>query len=410
MEYGLIGEKLGHSFSKTVHSKLTDYNYELKEIKKEEFDFFMQKKDFKAINVTIPYKQDVIKYLDFISENAKKIGAVNTIVNKNGKLYGYNTDYLGLVALIKHNKMELQGKKVLILGSGGTSKTAKTVAEDLGAREVYRVSRKDSNRTITYNDAYKNHTDAQVIINTTPCGMYPNIDTCAIDISKFNNLDTVIDVVYNPLSTYLVVEAKKLGIKASGGIYMLVAQAAFAAEHFISKSFPESEINKIVNEIVKEKQNIVLIGMPGCGKSTIGKQLAKDLNKDFVDTDEEIINREGISISEIFSLKGETEFRKIESDVIREISSRQGLVIATGGGAILNSKNIDLLKENGIILFLDRDINDIVATDDRPLSSNREDLEKRYNERYPIYLQSADFRIECTNQVNENIKAIKEVF
>lgn len=409
MEYGLIGEKLGHSFSKIVHGKLAHYDYELKEIKKEDFNSFMQKKDFKAINVTIPYKSDVIPYLDFISENAEKIGAVNTIVNKNGKLYGYNTDYLGLTALIEYNHIDLKGKKVLILGSGGTSKTAKAVAEDLGAKEVYRLSRKGGEELITYAEAYKKHTNAEVIINTTPCGMYPNMGESAIDISKFPDLETVADAIYNPISTALVVEAKKRGINAVGGMYMLVAQALFAAELFAGKTFSKTKIRSITDEIIREKQNIVLIGMPGCGKSTIGKELARVLCKGFADSDEEIIKREGISIPEIFAVKGEKGFREIECQIIKELSKMQGMVIATGGGAVLNPRNVDFLKGNGIVLFLDRNINDIVATSDRPLSSNREDLEKRYMERYPIYLSSADFKIECGNSVKENIKAIKEV-
>ncbi len=409
MEYGLIGEKLGHSFSKILHEKLCDYDYQLKEITRSDFGSFMEEKNFKGINVTIPYKLDVIPYLDVISDSAERIGAVNTVVNKCGKLYGYNTDYLGLNELIVQNEISLKAKKVLILGSGGTSKTAKTVAEDLGAKEIYRLSRKGGEGLITYTEAYNKHTDAQIIINTTPCGMYPNIGQSAIDISKFYNLNAVIDVIYNPLNTALVTGAEKRGIKAVGGLYMLVAQAVFAAELFLEKQFSKTEIDRISKEIIAEKQNIVLIGMPGCGKSTIGKELAKVLRKEFVDSDEEIVKSERVSIPQIFESKGESGFREIESRIIRELSSHQGMVIATGGGAVLNPENIGLLKENGIILFLDRDINDIAATADRPLSSNRKDLEKRYNERYPIYLSSADYKIAITSDLKDNIKAIKEV-
>ncbi len=409
MEYGLIGEKLSHSFSKEIHNYLADYSYELKEISPENLEEFMLSKNFKAINVTIPYKEAVIPYLDEISDNAKQIGAVNTVINKNGKLFGFNTDFLGLRELITHNDITLKDKKVLILGSGGTSKTALAVANALEAREVYRVSRKGGESLTTYTQAYEKQHDAEIIIDTTPCGMYPNIGETAIRIDEFHNLEAVVDVVYNPLSSALIVMAKKRKIKAVGGLLMLVAQAFFASELFLNKDLPKAKMTDIYDKILKEKQNFVLIGMPGCGKTTIGKALAKKLGKDFIDTDEEIVKKEGMSIPEIFKTRGEKVFREIESRVIAEISANQGLVIATGGGAVLNSRNIDLLKGNGKVVFLDKDIDDIVTTSDRPLSSNKQDLQKRYDERYDIYVSSADYIINCTNDVNENVENIKEV-
>lgn len=409
MEYGLIGEKLSHSFSKEIHNVLADYLYEIKEISPENLKGFMLLKDFKAINVTIPYKEAVIPYLDEISKSAKEIGAVNTVINKDGKLFGFNTDFLGLRELITYNKITLKGKKVLILGSGGTSKTALAVAKSLDAAEVYRVSRKSGESLITYAEAYENHKNAEVIINTTPCGMYPNIGETAIRIDEFPDLEAVVDVVYNPLSSALVVEAKKRKIKAVGGLFMLVAQAFFACELFLDKKLSQTQMSEIYNKILDKKQNIVLIGMPGCGKTTIGKVLAENLGKCFIDTDEEIVKQEGISIPEIFKTRGEKTFREIENKVISEISANQGLVIATGGGAVLNSRNIDLLKENGKVIFLDKDIDDIVTTSDRPLSSNKQDLQKRYDERYDIYVSSADFKIDCNNNVVDNVNAIKEV-
>ncbi len=336
MEYGCIGERLSHSFSKIIHNKLADYTYELKEIPREALSDFMLKKDFKAINVTIPYKQDVIPFLDEISDTAKRIGAVNTIVNKNGRLCGFNTDFYGLKELINHNGIEIKNKKVLILGSGGTSKTANAVAEYLGAKEVLSVSRQGGERLITYREAYEKHTDAEVIINTTPCGMYPNIGDTPLEIDEFFKLEGIVDAVYNPLSSAIVTKAKEKGIKAVGGLYMLIAQGVFAAELFLDKKFPTSEIKRIYTEIKNEKQNIVLVGMPGCGKSTVGKVLAKQLNKAFADSDEEIVKKEGVSVPEIFSLKGEKGFRVVESQAIKELSARQGMVIATGGGAVLN--------------------------------------------------------------------------
>ena len=409
MEYGLIGRKLGHSFSKTLHNLIGNYDYELKEIEPDNLKDFMLKKDFKAINVTIPYKQDVIPFLAEIDPKAQKIGAVNTVVNKNGKLLGYNTDFSGLRSLILKNNMELCGKKVLILGSGGTSKTALAVAEDLGASKIYRLSRQSTEGFITYTQAYKCHTDAEVIINTTPCGMYPNIGESAIDISKFPHLEAVVDAVYNPLSSALVVEARNRGIKTTGGLYMLISQGVFASELFLDKKYPETLVEDIFESILKEKQNIVLIGMPASGKTTVGKALAESLGRSFFDSDEEIVKREGIAVSEIFAVKGEEYFRKCESEVIKELSALQSSVIATGGGAVLNPRNTDLLKENGKIFFLDRNLDDIAATPDRPLSSTREDLEKRYKERYPIYCASADYKINCSNEVKENVNAIKEV-
>lgn len=409
MQYGCIGEKLGHSFSKIIHNEIKDYIYELLEIPKGGLDSFMQNKDFKAINVTIPYKQDVIPYLDEISEQARKIGAVNTIVNKNGRLYGYNTDFLGLKALIEFAKIDIENKKVLILGSGGTSKTAQAVAVSMGAESVYRLSRNGGDGLITYEDAYKNHTDADIIINTTPCGMYPNIGASAIDIDKFPKVSGVVDAVYNPLCSQLVVTAKEKGIKAIGGLYMLVAQAVFAAEYFTDSVIDKSEIERVYNKLLRSKQNLVLIGMPSCGKSTIGKAVAEILGKEFIDSDDEIVKKEGISIPEIFERSGEKGFREIESSVIAELSLKQGAVVATGGGAILNKHNVDLLKGNGTVVFIDRPIDMLITTDDRPLSSSRELLEKRYNERYDIYCSSADVIIKAVEELEVNIKAVAEV-
>ncbi|MBQ8868652.1 MAG: AAA family ATPase [Oscillospiraceae bacterium] len=410
MNYGLLGEKLGHSFSKEIHSKLFDYEYQLCEIKKEDFDAFMQQKDFKAVNVTIPYKEQIIPYLDFVDETAKKISAVNTVVNKNGKLYGYNTDYLGMRALILKNGIELKNKKVLVLGSGGTSKTAFAVAESLLAKEVYRVSRSGRDGCITYEEAESIHSDAEIIINTTPCGMYPNINTAAVDVSKYPNLSGVVDAVYNPLNSKLVCDAKARGIKAVGGLYMLVAQAAYAAEFFTGKSVPSEKIDEIYSEMFCLKQNIVLIGMPGSGKSTIGKKLADMLGMQFVDTDEVIVKNAGKTIPDIFAECGEEKFRDMESQAVLEVAKLQHTVIATGGGAVLRKENVNLLRENGRIYFIDRALSSIVATSDRPLSNSREALEKRYAERYDIYCDSADVHLKAGDDVNENSKKIKEDF
>lgn len=410
MEYGCIGKKLTHSFSKIIHNKLADYEYELCEIPENELADFMTRADFKAINVTIPYKQAVIPFLHCISDTAKRIGAVNTVVNKNGRLYGYNTDFSGMRALILRQGVSLKGKKVLILGSGGTSKTAYAVAENLGAAEVYRVSRNGNAGAITYEEAYKRHSDAQAIINTTPCGMYPAIGESAVDTERFPDLSSVTDAVYNPLSSALVVSAREKGINAVGGLYMLVAQAAFAAEKFIDISVPEEKTEEIYRSILSQKKNIVLIGMPGCGKTTIGKRLAAELGKKFIDTDSEIIKEINMPISDYFARFGEESFRRLESEVIKRISAEQSAVTATGGGAVLNRENIRLLKENGTVVFIDRPIEKLVTSSDRPLSSDREMLKKRYDERYGLYCSSADKKINAVDELELNVKAIKEVF
>ena len=410
MEYGCIGEKLSHSFSKIIHNEICDYDYELYEIKKDELKTLLTERKFKAINVTIPYKQDVIPYLDSINEFALKIGAVNTIVNKNGKLLGYNTDFSGMCCLIENSKIDLKNKKVLILGSGGTSKTAFAVASYLGAKEIYKVSRKSTESSISYDDAYKLHNDAHIIINTTPVGMYPKIGESAIDISDFNKLEGVVDAVYNPLRTALVTLALKRGIKAVGGLYMLVAQAVFAAELFTDKAIDNGEIDRIYKKILLSKENVVLTGMPGCGKTTIGKALAKELKKEFIDIDYEIVKETGKPITEIFAEGGEELFRNIETQVIKRFSALQNCVISTGGGAILKEINIDFLKENGRIFYIDRPLEFLVTTDDRPLSSNREMLKKRFEERKDIYEATADFKLRAGNDIHKNALALKEGF
>ena len=410
MIYGCIAEKLGHSFSKDIHNRLFDYNYELLEVPKDKLDDFMQKKDFKAINVTIPYKESVIPHLDYVSDIAKKIGAVNTIVNENGYLKGYNTDFEGMKALLQKNEIDIRNKKVLILGSGGTSKTAFALCESLEAEYVYRVSRIAREDCVTYEYVKENCNDVEIIINTTPVGMYPNIGYSPISLDDYTNIVAVVDAVYNPLRSKLVCDAANKGIKAVGGLYMLVAQAVFAAEKFIDTKVEKKEIDRVYKEIIILKENIVLTGMPGSGKSTIGKLLAKELGRVFIDTDEEIVKKVDKPIPQIFAELGEEGFRKIENEVIKEISSIQSAVIATGGGAILNPENIEFLRENGKVYFIDRDIEHIVATSDRPLSSNKADLEKRYKERYPLYTSRCDRHIRICNDANKNMQMIKKDF
>ncbi len=410
MEYGCIGEHLGHSFSKEIHNALADYQYELKELTPQEVEPFLKSKSFKAINVTIPYKLTVMPFLDFISEEAKSINAVNTIVNKNGKLYGYNTDFYGLKSLIERSGTSLNGKKVAVLGSGGTSNTAFVVAQSLGAAGVLKVSRSPRENYITYSELYDFYSDIEVVINTTPCGMFPNIGEAAIDLNKLPCVQAVFDAVYNPLSSQLILDAKKKGITAVGGLYMLVSQAAYAVEKFIDAPVDETKIEQVFQQLYKSKMNIVLIGMPSCGKTTIGKQLSAKLSKDFVDTDELIVEADGRPISQIFFEDGEAFFRKIESSVCCDISKQNKKIIATGGGIVLNEANINALKANGRVYFIDRPLNELCATSDRPLSSNTEALQKRYNERYALYTGLADVVVDGSGTVEDVLKRIEVDF
>lgn len=415
MQYGLIGEHLPHSFSGIIHGLIAEYEglrageyvYELKELAPGDIHDFFKAKAFRGINVTIPYKETVIPYLDETDEAAKEIGAVNTIVNRNDILYGYNTDYFGLRELILHADIDLGGKKVLILGTGGTSKTARSVCRSLDAGSIYVVSRNpasckaadDNISYISYDEAYESHADAQIIINTTPAGMYPAPGVSPIDISAFNELSGVVDVIYNPLRTKLILDAARRGIKCAGGLKMLITQAVYAYNLFIdakkSRNTDNSKalIDRIYKRLYDSKRNIVLTGMPGCGKSTIARYLADKLKMDMVDTDELIIKREGRQISDIFDLKGEGYFRDIESEVIKEVSMQNGIIISTGGGAVLREANVDALKSNGLVIFIDRPVEDIIPTDDRPLSKDADMLRKRYDERYNTYCTTSDEHI-----------------
>ena len=388
-KYGCIGKKLTHSFSKEIHAKLADYAYDLIELAEEEIAPFFEKKDFAAINVTIPYKQTVIPYLDSISEVAERIGAVNTIVNKDGKLCGYNTDYYGMKALIERIGIDLTGKKVLVLGTGGTSKTARVVAADLGAAEILTVSRRKTDHYITYEEAVQEHADANVIINTTPSGMYPDCESRPIDITEFTQLIGVVDVVYNPLCTNLVLDAKQRGIKAEGGLYMLIMQAVVAVERFLDTRIAKEVADRVFASIFASKENVVLTGMPGSGKSTVGKYLNIE-GFEFVDTDEEIEKRCGCSIKELIQEKGEAYFRALETEVIREVSSMNCRIISTGGGAVLKEENVRALKRNGKLYFLNADLSRLQATDSRPLSDTQEKLARLYTERMSLYTGTAD--------------------
>ena len=392
MEYGLIGEKLGHSFSKIIHEKLADYTYELCPLAKDELDAFMTAKQFKAINVTIPYKQDVIPYCDVLDDSAKRIGVVNTIVNRDGKLFGYNTDFAGFLYNLNAHGITLKDKKVMICGSGGTCKTVTAVAEYMGAKEILVVSRSKKENAVTYEECIR-HKDVDVVVNASPKGMYPDNGESPLDLSNFPNCKAVVDVIYNPLKTRLLQQAEQLGMKAVNGLEMLVAQAKFAVEHFLSTEIENDKIDQITLELLKQLTNIVLIGMPSSGKTLTGKALCKYIDKTVVDTDAVSVERSGMSIKEMFARHGEAYFRQWEHDVIEEFSKQNGLIIATGGGAIKNEENIQNLKQNGVVMFIDRDLEHLLVTDDRPLSKDTNAVAKLYEERYPLYTKYGDLRV-----------------
>lgn len=410
MRYGLIGEKLGHSFSKIIHEKLADYTYDLIPLSLEELDVFMREKEFSAINVTIPYKETVIPYLDEVDPKAAKMGAVNTVVQRNGKLFGYNTDYFGFRYMLEHNHIQIAGKKVLVLGRGGASKAVIAVLEDMGAAEIHTIYYKIAEDSISYETCYALHTDAQVIVNTTPVGMYPNSGHTPIDLTPFTKLEAVADVVYNPLRTRLVLDAEEKGCQAIGGLEMLVGQAKYAVEIFMDQSLPEDSIDVVYKDLMAERRNLVLIGMSGCGKSTLGKLAAEKLGKTFVDTDAEIIKRIGMSIADYFAAYGEDSFRKVESEVVQEISTQNNLVISTGGGVIKNPENIRWLKGNGTIIWIQRDPELLESGNGRPLVPDQEAVRRLYKERLPLYTAAAETIIENDGNEEEALQKILTAF
>lgn len=401
---GLLGEKLGHSYSPQIHSMLADYEYRLYEKSPEELGEFLENGEFNGLNVTIPYKKTVIPYCAELSETARLIGSVNTIVRTaDGSLFGDNTDAFGFENLIKHKGIEVTGKKALVLGTGGASVTAQAVLRKLGAAEVVVISRKGENN---YENIAK-HSDAQIIANTTPVGMYPNNGASAVDLSMFPKLGGVLDVVYNPARTALLLQAENLGIPCAGGLYMLVSQAKKSSELFTGKTIPDREIDRIEKVLAHQMQNIVIIGMPGSGKSTVASMLAEALGRQVLDTDSLIEKKAGMSIPDIFASQGESGFRKIETEVIAEAGKKSGSIISTGGGCVTAAENYELLHQNGIIVWIERDINKL-ACDGRPISLSS-DMTELYSRRKPLYERFADMCIDNNGDVQNTVKAITEM-
>ncbi len=388
--YGLLGRKLSHSISPEIHNLLCNYEYVLFEKEPDELDEFFEKREFSGLNVTIPYKKDVIKYCAELSETAKKIGSVNTItVQPDGTLYGDNSDYFGFSYMIEQSGIEIAGKTVLVLGTGGASLTVKAVVEDMGAKEIVSVSRTGD---VNYENVYQ-YENADVIVNTTPVGMYPHNGERVIELSRFPTLLGCLDLIYNPSMTPFLYDAKKLGVSYANGLSMLVAQAHMSAEKFIGGTIPQSKIGEVINELASLRKNIVLIGMPGCGKSTISNLLAKELKREAVDTDSLVETNEGCAASQILAMHGEAYFRSAEAKAVADCTKKSGLVIATGGGAVLREENRYCIRQNSLVVWLRRE-SDRLATEGRPLSKSPEEIKKLEEIRTPIYSSLADVCVD----------------
>lgn len=411
MRYGLIGEKLGHSFSKDIHERIADYTFDLIPLSKEEFKTFMEKKEFTALNVTIPYKKDVIPYLDEMDEHAKAIGAVNTIVNRDGKLKGYNTDFTGFLYMVKKHNVHMEGKKVLIIGNGGASAAIQAVVQHESAGSMVIIDVVPGNGAISYDEMFSSHLDAEIIINTSPIGMYPRISNAPIDISMFHKCEAVLDVIYNPILTRLCFEAQEMDIKRVNGLEMLIAQAKQSVEFFLDKSIDDQIIDDIYQDMLRERCNIVLIGMPSAGKTTIGKMLENRMQKEFIDLDDIIIEKAGKSIPEIFEESGEAGFRAIETEAAIEVSKLNNKIIATGGGTIKHKVNMDYLRQNGITIFIDRDVDKLISSDpNRPLSKSTDALEKMHAERLPLYQKYAAYVAVNNSDIESTVTEIEEAY
>ena len=401
MKCGLLGRKLGHSYSPQIHAQLADYSYELFEKEPDELEDFLRNGDFTGINVTVPYKKDVIPFLNEMTPRAKKLGAVNTIVRRDGKLIGHNTDYFGFLTMVRSSGLEVAGKKVLVLGSGGASNTAVAVLEELGA-QVLVISRSGEN-------SYENlhlHADAALIVNTTPVGMYPNTGASPVNLDLFPRLEGVLDVVYNPARTQILLDAEQRGLVAVNGLLMLVAQAKEAAEWFAGTQISNDKIPEIHTSLRRQMENIILIGMPGCGKSTIGKKLADTLGKEFIDADQALEAHFGRPITEIIPQDGEPAFRAMETEILQMLGKRSGLIIATGGGCVTQARNYPLLHQNSTIFWLMRDLEKL-PTHGRPLSQKNK-LSELYRVRKPLYEAFADVTIDNDGNAEQTIQQILE--
>ena len=400
-KFGLLGRTLKHSYSKVIHEYFSLYSYDLFEVEPDQLVGFLNDASICGFNVTIPYKEQIIQHLDYVDETVKTIGAVNTVVRRGGKLYGYNTDILGMQYMLERADIKVDGRVVAVLGSGGTSHTAVALLKKLNAKEILVVSRSGE---MNY-ERVRERSDVQVVINTTPVGMYPDTQNSPIDLTCFNKLEAVVDVVYNPRKTKLLYQAESLGVKCVGGLSMLVAQAKFALELFTDTRFSNDIIPPIIKRIEKQSTNIVLVGMPGCGKTQTGKRIARALKLEFIDTDAHIVEHFGMDIPTIFERFGEAEFRRVESQILQDVGKKGGQVIATGGGVVENLNNHFSLKQNGRIVYLKRDIEKL-ATKNRPLSKDLEHVKGLYARRKDKYEFFADITVENQERIEDTVKEV----
>ncbi len=387
--YGLLGERLGHSFSPEIHRQLGGYDYRLFEKRPEQLDSFLRSHEFDGLNVTIPYKKAVIPYCQELTDQARRIGSVNTILRRpDGTLLGHNTDYEGFRYMLEKAGARIKGRKALVLGSGGASLTVRAALADLGVGEMVTISRSGP-------DNYENlerHKDAQIIVNATPVGMYPNNEGCPVDLEQFPQCEEVFDLIYNPARTRLLLAAQQRGLVWANGLGMLVAQARGSAEMFLNTKIPDERVDEVVRAMEGKAKNLILIGMPGCGKSTVGQALARRLGRPLVDLDEEIVREAGTSIPEIFACQGEEVFRNIEHRLLLKAAQQSGAVIATGGGIVTRKENMDPMRQNSVVIFLRREL-DLLPREGRPLSQ-RDGLEKLYRQRLPLYKKVADIAVD----------------
>ena len=398
---GLIGEKLGHSFSGMIHNQLADYSFALREVPRHELKDFVHSGELDAYCVTIPYKKEIMPLLDEISPEAAAIGAVNVVVrDQDGKLRGYNSDYFGFAYMIESAKIDVCGSKAVVFGTGGASATICTVLRAKGVRELITIGIEDNTP-----DNIAKHSDAKIVVNCTPVGMYPDNYSSPTNLSCFPQCEAVLDIVYNPARTALMLQAESKGIKAIGGLSMLVAQAAKAFEYFTSDTYEEGCIERITSLIAKNSANIVLVGMPGCGKTTVGEIIANDLNRPFFDADKEFTATYGITPAKAIETLGEEEFRTMESQILSELGKKSGAVIATGGGAVTKERNYAPLHQNGVIVFIERDL-DKLSTKGRPLSLTTP-VEVLYAKRINSYLRFADIKVKSAEKPQITANAIE---
>lgn len=407
MIYGLVGKKLGHSYSPEIHQAFGRYSYRLIELQEDQLEDFLQSPEIGGLNVTIPYKESVVRFCHRLTPLAEKIGAVNTLYREGEEWVGDNTDYYGFLAMLQRAGLSLSDKKVVILGSGGASRMVQQVCQDQGARQITIVTRDGRQGTIPY-EALPHHGDSEVLINTTPVGMYPENGLSPVDLDLFPQCQAVLDLIYNPLTTLLLEQAKERNLLTAGGLSMLVYQAAKACEVFTGETLSPSRVEEILVELEGRLRNIVFIGMPGCGKTTMGQLLSRALGRPFVDMDSIIEEEKGLTIPQIFERYGEEEFRRMERELAERIGKERGQVISTGGGIVLHRENVRNLSQNGTLIFLDRPIS-LLARKGRPLSASTEAIEKMARERMALYKGASDYIMTMDESPEANLEKLMKL-